>query len=195
MVLQFLLPLLTGGGALGNRGSALGGLMQGGGFGLGYGFMVRAGYDLYGAIKDKLVGSLMGARYTVPAASSMIGTGGLMGLNHNPANRVDNTTLNSMVSMESDPRYKKLQRLVGPSNAKNAYIQSGYSPSNANGSTNQGSQSLRYGNRTFSKQISPLTGRLETDYQFQNRVSKTLSRQRNRYSGLSQSFLSMMQRV
>ena len=113
MVLQYLLPLLTLGGKTkaGNSfGGALGGLAQGGGFGLGYGFMVRAGYDLYGAIKDQVVGSLMGARYVPDSSTSMLGTGGLMGLKHNPKHRdsVDTTTLNSMTAQQKDRLGRRL---------------------------------------------------------------------------------------
>lgn len=73
MVLQGVLARMGLGG--------LQGLSQGGGFGLGYGFMVRAGYDLYGALRDKFTDSLTNARYTPGNTGvSMMGTGGLMGM-------------------------------------------------------------------------------------------------------------------
>jgi hypothetical protein len=72
MVLQAILGRLGLGG--------LTGLAQGGGFGLGYGFMVRAGYDLYGQMRDKVMETLGIQRYTPDTATSMAGTGGLMGL-------------------------------------------------------------------------------------------------------------------
>ena len=105
MVLQALMPLL---GKLGLGG--LNGLAQCGGFGLGYGFMVRAGYDLYGAIKDQLVGGLTTARYTPSTATSMMGTGGLMGLKHNPKHRdsVDTSTLNNMTQSQKDSLARRI---------------------------------------------------------------------------------------
>ena len=78
MVLQGILAKMGLGG--------LQGLSQGGGFGLGYGFMVRAGYDLYGQLRDNVIGKLTGARYTPDTATSMMGTGGLMGLSRTEGN-------------------------------------------------------------------------------------------------------------
>jgi hypothetical protein len=120
MVLQFLLPLLIGGGKAKGFGGALGGLSQGGGFGLGYGFMVRAGYDLYGAIKDQVIGNLMGARYVPDSATSMMGTGGLMGMKHNPKHRdsVDTTTLNNLTTQQKD----SLARKIGGAHKLPAYL-------------------------------------------------------------------------
>lgn len=62
------------------------GLAQGGGFGLGYGFMVRAGYDLYGQMRDSVLKTLMGQRYNPLPAPSMAATGGLMGLQRTQSN-------------------------------------------------------------------------------------------------------------
>lgn len=80
MVLSMLTRLVPGG---------LSGLAQGGGFGLGYGFMVRAGYDLYGALRDRLTSNLTALRYTPDSGHSMIGTGGLMGLARTNNNAVN----------------------------------------------------------------------------------------------------------
>lgn len=187
MVLQFLLPLLTGGGALGNRGSALGGLMQGGGFGLGYGFMVRAGYDLYGAIKDKVIGSLMGARYMPGTGASMMGTGGLMGMQHNPEHRGSVDTY-SLQQLQNNPKFQAIQGSVGKTNALSAW--KAHQRNIGKQSTTQGSRTIKIGNRVFTKKISPITGRLETDDQFHKRVGYTGRRQRdyNRKDFLSSMF-------
>lgn len=157
-------------GILGKLGlSGISGLAQGGGFGLGYGFMVRMGYDLYGALKDKAISSLTGLRYTPDTSTSMAGTGGLMGLKHNPGNRVDNTTLNNMTSQQRDSLAKKL----GGAHKIQNFLQSRGQQSNSA----QGSGTVKVGNRTYSKQISRITGRMETDYQFRRRIAKTSKRQ------------------
>ena len=118
MVLPIFLTSLLGNGLV-NKGVQ--GLAQGGGFGLGYGFMVRAGYDLYGAIKDRLIGSLQQTRYSPDTALSMAGTGGLMGLKHNPENREpDTSTLNRMTSQQQD----SLARKLGGKHKIPAYLQS-----------------------------------------------------------------------
>lgn len=63
------------------------GVLQGGGFGLGYGFGVRLGYDGYGALKDTLFGSekstkeaATSARYSANPLLSQVGTGLLTAL-------------------------------------------------------------------------------------------------------------------
>jgi hypothetical protein len=129
MVLQALMPLL---GKLGLGG--LNGLAQGGGFGLGYGFMVRAGYDLYGAIKDQLVGGLQTARYMPSTATSMMGTGGLMGLKHNPANRSpDTTTLNNMTQQQKE----SIGRKIGGIHKLPAYLEAKSTRSGTTGTSYQ----------------------------------------------------------
>lgn len=176
MVLQFLMPLLTG---VGGKGGALSGLAQGGGFGLGYGFMVRAGYDLYGAIKDKVIGSLMGARYVPAPATSMMGTGGLMGMKHNPDNRIDNSTLPVMQGakltneqIKQTPEYQRYKWQFGASNALNVYKR------NHPGAVQPRSIATSKVTRNYQKQISPITGRRESDYQYQARINKSIRRQK-----------------
>lgn len=169
-MLQFLLPLLTG---VGGKGGALSGLAQGGGFGLGYGFMVRAGYDLYGAVKDQVIGALTGQRYTPNPASSMMGTGGLMGLKHNPQNRdsVDTTTLNTLAGLKKTPKFKEMEALHGPSNAFNFYKAKYGNPLSRTTQTSTVA-------RKFTPRVHTKTGRLETEYQFRKRVYEQTRRQK-----------------
>lgn len=56
------------------------GLLQGGGFGIGYGFGVRLGYDSYGALKDMLVPQAQQARYSPNPFMSHLGSGILTAL-------------------------------------------------------------------------------------------------------------------
>lgn len=93
-------------GILGKLGlSGVSGLAQGGGFGLGYGFMVRAGYDLYGQMRDKVLGALTGQRYTPGTATSMAGTGGIMGLSRTDPG-TDTHTLNTMTQSQQERLWK-----------------------------------------------------------------------------------------
>lgn len=85
MVLPALLGIFSGGSAI-TKG--LTGLLQGGGFGLGYGFGVRMGYDAYGGLKkalglDTVEGTkkkMATARYNTHPFVSHLGSGALMGL-------------------------------------------------------------------------------------------------------------------
>lgn len=63
------------------------GLLQGGGFGIGYGFGVRLGYDGYGALKNTLFAdpsktkdAAQSARYSTNPLLSQVGTGLLTAL-------------------------------------------------------------------------------------------------------------------
>lgn len=56
------------------------GLLQGGGFGIGYGFGVRLGYDAYGHIKDLFTGKAGQARYSPDPFTSHLGSGILSAL-------------------------------------------------------------------------------------------------------------------
>lgn len=141
MVLQGILAKMGLGG--------LQGLSQGGGFGLGYGFMVRAGYDLYGQARDKIMQLLTGARYTPDTGTSMMGTGGLMGLSRTDSKETPDTT--SLSKMQSDPKYQSLVRRLGASNAKSAYQKI------------QGMEKARQ-----SRPIHPRTGKPMNEWYYQN---------------------------
>lgn len=65
---------------LAGLGKGLMGLLQGGGFGIGYGFGVRLGYDTYGGIKDLITGKAQQARYSKDNFTSHLGSGILSAL-------------------------------------------------------------------------------------------------------------------
>jgi hypothetical protein len=169
MVLQFLLPIL-GNNNLISKG--IQGLAQGGGFGLGYGFMVRAGYDLYGAVKDKLMGMLGMARYTPDPFTSMAGTGGIMGMQRNTSDTDEyRHTINRL--QQNGMTQQQIDSLARKKGGMHALINSQSNRGNQHGQT----KTVRIGNRVFSKRINPRTGNLESDASFQNRINKTVSRQ------------------
>lgn len=60
--------------------TALTGILQGGGFGMGYGFGVRLGYDSYGWLKDLLTGKATEARYSNNTFMPHLGSGILSAL-------------------------------------------------------------------------------------------------------------------
>lgn len=60
--------------------TAITGILQGGGFGLGYGFGVRAGYDAYGWMKKTLIEKATTARYSSNPFMSHLGSGILSAL-------------------------------------------------------------------------------------------------------------------
>jgi hypothetical protein len=60
--------------------TGLQGLFQGGGFGIGYGFGVRLGYDAYGGLKDWLTGKASNLRYSTNPFMSHLGSGVLSAL-------------------------------------------------------------------------------------------------------------------
>lgn len=62
-------------------GKGLTGLLQGGGFGIGYGFGVRLGYDTYGGLKDLIMGKAQKARYAKDNFTSHLGSGIMSALN------------------------------------------------------------------------------------------------------------------
>ncbi|NIR86940.1 hypothetical protein GWO13_04925 [Candidatus Bathyarchaeota archaeon] len=83
--------ILTGifGGKGGALSKGLTGLLQGGGFGIGYGFGVRLGYDMYGGIKkalgldspEKAKNKMQTFRYSQHPFFSHLGSGSMMALN------------------------------------------------------------------------------------------------------------------
>lgn len=86
-----------------NAMQGISGIFQGGGFGMGYGFGVRLGYDAYGALKNFLTGKSKSLRYSTNPTLSHLGSGLLSALGLTDADTLAGAT-NGFTNANNNPQ-------------------------------------------------------------------------------------------